>query len=127
MTDNAKTHSHDTNHEGLYTSSANLISDSSQGHGEGGGCGCGGNHGHGHGEGRGHGEGCGCGCGDNDSKKDYTDPDVVREDGTNPAVTTVEEAPGYNQDAAWNDGVLPQEGGDSEASGAADTGKEQIN
>ena len=105
MTDNAKTHSHDTNHEGLYTSSANLLSDSSQGHGE----------------------GCGCGCGDDDSKKDYTDPDVVREDGTNPAVTTVEEAPGYNQDAAWNDGVLPQEGGDSGASGAADTGKEQIN
>ncbi|WP_066527792.1 hypothetical protein [Corynebacterium bouchesdurhonense] len=124
MTDNAKTHSHDTNHEGLYTSSANLISDSSQGHG---GCGCGGNHNHNHGDGHGHGEGCGCGCGDQDSKKDYTDPDVVREDGTNPAVTTVEEAPSYNQDAAWNDGVLPQDGGDAEASGAADTGKEQIN
>lgn len=84
------------------------------------------------------GEGCGCGCGHDhgargdeaargEEAKDYTDPDVVREDGTNPAVRTVDEAEGYNQDAAWNDGVRPEAAGNAEASGASDSDKEQIN
>lgn len=100
----------DTEKEGLYTSGDNLLADGDKADG---GCGCG--CGHDHGNGRG------------EEGKDYTDPDVVREDGTNPAIHTVEEASGYNQNAEWNDGVRPEAGGDAEASGAADTGKEQIN
>lgn len=91
----------DTNKEGLYTSAKNLLPNDT------------------------HSESCGHGA-RGDEAKDYTDPDVVREDGTNPAVRTVDEAEGYNQDAAWNDGVRPEAAGDAEASGASDSDKEQI-
>lgn len=118
----------DKEKEGLYTTGANLLGEGEHTEDKGGcGCGCG----HDHGEHAGHGEGCGCGHDHGDGRgeeaKDYTDPDVVREDGTNPAIHTVEEASGYNQNAEWNDGVRPEAGGDAEASGAADTDKDQIN
>ncbi|WP_301924914.1 hypothetical protein [Corynebacterium glaucum] len=87
----------------------------------------------------------GCGCGHNaektegmhscgcehhhgeDADKDFSDPDVTRADGTNPAVRTVDESQGHNATADWNDGIRPAEGGDATASGASDNAKDQIN
>lgn len=102
----------DTNKEGLYTSAKNLLPNDAHSKS----CGCGHDHGA-RGDEAARGE----------EAKDYTDPDVVREDGTNPAVRTVDEAEGYNQDAAWNDGVRPEAAGNAEASGASESDKEQIN
>lgn len=52
--------------------------------------------------------GCGCGCGHghggNGEAKDFTDPDTVNEDGTNPAVRTVDKPETYNENARWNEG-----------------------
>lgn len=44
---------------------------------------------------------------DNGEEKDFTHPDTVNEDGTNPAVRTVDKAEGYNENASWNDGIEP--------------------
>ncbi|AQQ16194.1 hypothetical protein CGLAU_11310 [Corynebacterium glaucum] len=74
-----------------------------------------------------------CQCGhnhgahDEDADKDFSDPDVTRADGTNPAVRTVDEGEGHNPNAGWNDGIRPTEGGDAAASGASDNDKDQIN
>lgn len=46
---------------------------------------------------------------DNGEEKDFTHPDTVNEDGTNPAVRTVDKAEGYNENASWNDGIEPAE------------------
>lgn len=72
---------------------------------------------------------CGCGCGHDEAEagKDFTDPDTVNADGTNPAVRTVDKAEGYNENAGWNDGNLPSESGSADASGAGDNAKDQIN
>lgn len=48
--------------------------------------------------------GCGHGHGGNGEAKDFTDPDTVNEDGTNPAVRTVDKPETYNENARWNDG-----------------------
>lgn len=72
-------------------------------------------------------KGCGCGHGEAGEAKDFTNPDTVNADGTNPAVRTVEKAEGYNENAGWNDGNVPTESGPAEASGAADNAKDQIN
>lgn len=46
---------------------------------------------------------------DNEEEKDFTHPDTVNPDGTNPAVRTVDKAEGYNENASWNDGIEPAE------------------
>lgn len=71
--------------------------------------------------------GCGCGHGGNGEAKDFTDPDTVNADGTNPAVRTVDKAEGYDENAGWNDGNLPSESGTANASGAGDNAADQIN
>lgn len=53
--------------------------------------------------------GCGCGCGHGGhgggaEAEDFTDPDTVNEDGTNPAVRTVDKPETYDENARWNDG-----------------------
>lgn len=72
---------------------------------------------------------CGCGCGHDEAEagKDFTDPDTVNADGTNPAVRTVDKAEGYDENAGWNDGKVPSEAGSANASGAGDNGEGQIN
>lgn len=69
---------------------------------------------------------CGCGCG-HEEAKDFTDPDTVNADGTNPAVRTVDKAEGYNENAGWNDDNVPSESGSASASGAGGNAKDQIN
>ena len=48
--------------------------------------------------------GCGCGHGGDGETKDFTDPDTVNEDGTNPAVRTVDKPESYDENARWNEG-----------------------
>lgn len=74
-------------------------------------------------------KGCGCGCGHGEASadKDFTDPDTVNADGTNPAVRTVDKAEGYDENAGWNDGNLPSESGSASASGAGNNDEGQIN
>ena len=74
-------------------------------------------------------KGCGCGCGHGEvgADKDFTDPDTVNADGTNPAVRTVDKAEGYDENASWNDGNLPSESGSASASGAGNNDEGQIN
>ena len=50
-----------------------------------------------------------CGCSGEEAGKDFSNPDTVNPDGTNPAVQTVNKAEGYNEDAGWNDGIAPRE------------------
>ena len=50
-----------------------------------------------------------CGCSGEEAGKDFSNPDTVNPDGTNPAVQTVNKAEGYNEDAGWNDDIAPRE------------------
>lgn len=74
---------------------------------------------------------CGCGCGHgrgaDNAAEDFTNPDTVNADGTNPAVRTVDKAEGYDENASWNDGNLPSESGSASASGAGNNDEGQIN
>lgn len=74
---------------------------------------------------------CGCGCGHghgaDNAAEDFSNPDTVNADGTNPAVRTVDKAEGYDENASWNDGNLPAESGSADASGAGDNDNGHIN
>lgn len=71
--------------------------------------------------------GCGCGHGADNAAKDFTNPDTVNADGTNPAVRTVDKAEGYNENAGWNDDQEPKDCGCAEGSGAGDRGEDHVN
>lgn len=70
---------------------------------------------------------CGHGHGADNAAEDFTNPDTVNADGTNPAVRTVDKAEGYDENASWNDGNLPAESGSADASGAGDNDNGHIN